>query len=58
MTDHISQDGFETDDEGFYVVRCGCGEVLGPAPDPETVLDMAMEHAYTAGYRQSVTDNA
>jgi hypothetical protein len=53
LTPHISEGGFEHDDHGFIVVNCGCGFVLGPAPDEETALDMAMEHAFHEG-RQTV----
>ena len=49
MTNHISQSGFVEDADGFVLVECGCGVVLGPAPDTETALDMAMEHAFNAG---------
>ena len=47
---HISQRGFEHDDHhGFIVVQCTCGIEIGAAPDEETALDMAMEHAWRAG---------
>lgn len=48
MASHISQSGFVEDGDGFIWVRCECGEGLGPAPDEETMLDIAMEHAYQA----------
>ena len=57
ITAHISQDGFREDRDGFVTVKCGCGLTVGPAPDMETALDMAMEHASVASYQQSVTDN-
>lgn len=46
---HISLSGIQEDDDGFVIVACNCGAVLGPAPDEETALDMAMEHAWRAG---------
>lgn len=52
MTNHISQAGFDEDDDGFITVKCGCGAVVGPAPDNETALDMAMEHAYGAAMQE------
>lgn len=42
---HTSRGGIEEDDEGFYSVTCQCGEFIGPAPDLEVMVDMAMEHA-------------
>lgn len=53
FTTHISKMGFDMDDDGFSWVECGCGTVLGPAPDQETLLDMAMEHAYWAGREEA-----
>jgi hypothetical protein len=52
MTQHISQEGYEVDDMDFLTVKCGCGVVIGPAPDTETMLDMAMEHAYNAAMKE------
>jgi len=49
MTVHISRNGIEEDDNGFGFVTCDCGAVIGPAPDNETLLDMAMEHAWEGG---------
>ena len=48
MNIHVSQAGFEQDEDGFVHVVCGCGVTLGPAPDEETALDIAMDHAYFA----------
>ena len=53
---HISQMGFIEDADSFITVKCGCGSILGPAPDPETALDMAMEHAYHAGLQEGRGD--
>ena len=49
LVSHISVEGFIFDADGFVSLGCGCGHQLGPAPDIETALDMAMEHAYHAG---------
>lgn len=50
FTEHISKMGFERDEHHEFVfVTCGCGIEIGAAPDEETALDMAMEHAYNAG---------
>ena len=49
MTVHISRSGFEEDEEGFLFVTCDCGATIGFAPDHETLLDMAMEHAWAGG---------
>lgn len=46
MTIHISRSGMVEDDDGFVSVTCDCGAVIGSAPDAETMLDMAMEHAW------------
>jgi hypothetical protein len=53
---HISESGIENDPGGFVTVTCECGIKLGPAPDAETVLDMAMEHAFEAGFRDGQED--
>lgn len=45
MTVHISVDGMVEDEKGFLIVKCDCGETIGP----ETMLDMAMEHAWSGG---------
>ena len=49
MTVHISRSGVEEDEDGFLFVTCDCGATIGFAPDNETLLDMAMEHAWAGG---------
>lgn len=49
MSEHITRNGMDVDEMGFISVTCSCGEVVGPMPDPETALDVMMEHAYYAG---------
>lgn len=41
---HFTENGIEEDDDGFYFASCSCGAGIGPAPDEETLVDMAMEH--------------
>lgn len=53
MSVHISRGGFE--DSGVdLVVVCDCGVTIGPAPDEEVALDMAMEHAWSMGVADAV----
>lgn len=54
MTVHVSRSGIQEDDDGFLSVLCDCGANIGPAPDPETMLDMAMEHAWAGGVADAV----
>lgn len=53
---HVSRFGIVEDDDGFCSVTCRCGETIGPAPDVETVLDMAMEHAHARGYVEATRE--
>lgn len=45
---------FYEDEDGWWPLECSCGAKLGVAPDPETAVDILMDHANQAGYNQGV----
>ena len=47
-----SQNGIEHDDDGWVWITCECGFRMGPYPDDEVAIDVAMNHAFDMGFAQ------
>jgi len=43
-------------DGGWYTATCTCGHTEGPFPDPETMVDALMDHAYFAGRDEATSE--
>lgn len=48
LTEHITVNGIDRDDAGWFSAICECGFPTGEMPDSESVVDALMEHVSLA----------